>query len=1116
MENDRAYRMLRTKLTRLRRGLVAMEAAVLLLRLAGVAAALLALNVLIGFAPLPPPARHALATGSLGLLLLAASVGAGALVRGRPRLDRIAAEAEHSAPELRGDLIRGALDLGGRGDLAAHGYSLPLVGALIDRALRDSAAIRRRRVVGWERLRRALPILPFAAAATAALLFLLPDRTGVVFRSIGPFDAKKILAEMGLRVAPGDCDVREGEEVAVEARFDRYDGGDARLFVRPDGGESWSVYPMGERAAATGRLFEGRIPAVERDAFYRIRFDGGESPLFRITLVRPPVLAGIAYRLRRPAYAGLAEERIDENHGNVRALVGTEVILEGRVRGPVREARMEIEGGEALPLRVAGDSLAGSFTVEEPFAYTIVLVDGRGNRNEDPIRYEVVPVEDEKPFVRVVRPGEDIELDREMKVPLDFAALDDFGVSRVDLVWWKNEGEESRESLFATEHRIARVERGREWDLSGEPLLPQETIRYRLEAWDNDAVSGPKRGVSRTFTLRMPSLAEIFAEVTGGQEEEIEDLEEIYTESRSLEEKLDELAREIKESENVSWDEKQKIENALRKQKEIEEALREAAAEIDRATERLETDRLITPETVERMMELSRLLEEVATDEMREALREMQKAMESLDREELDRAMENLELSQEDFLEQLDRAIDALKRFKDLQDMDALAEGLRQMAEKQRELRERTESAEGEELERLAEEQEALKEDFEKMSGEMEELAERSAERGDQLSEEMKEASRETKERRIGEKMDRASDEMRDQDGTEATSAQKQAEKDLFDLSFRLRETVDSICSCSKQKSSAAFGESVQDLLYLSKRQEEILGGDEWSRRSPMDARRSLAERQQDVVSGIGRVMEKVRDVGRDVPLLSSQVLDLLRRARRHAEGAIGEIEQGNLSLANNSGREAMLHMNRSVVELLRSMESHSASCQNPSGQGGMPRMQQMTERQRQLNDASQQLPTPSANPTSLSMQERAQLSRMAAEQQAVRKGMEDLMQEVEEGGDLAGRLDEITEEMRKVEQELENADLSPETRERQERILSRMLDAQRSLRERGYRKLRRSETAGEAAARETPGPRGPVGRELEEMRDDPFREDGFVSPPEYEELIRAYFRALEERRGAP
>lgn len=1111
MKKNQAYTLLRKKLVRMRNAFLGVDLSVLLLHAVAIAVILLLVHMLLSFLTRSPAVLHAAAVISAALLLMFLSVGAGMLIRRRPRLDWIASEAERSSPEIDGDLLRGALDLGNREDDTRFGYSPALIEALILDAFRRSEGIRERRVAGWKRLRSALPILPVTALLLAVLFFLVPARTTGIFRALTPPDPDRIAEAVGLGVVPGDCSIRAGGTVPVEARFTGYDGEDVRLFVREGEGE-WKIFPMGERNLPVARLFEGEIPPLRADAEYHVRFDGGESPRYRVAVYYPPVITRTAYTLRHPSYTGLDDLCVEENHGNVQALTGSAALLRCEVNKPVREAWIAVEGGDSLALRTDGSNVTGTIPVEKRMTYAIHIVDMEGNRNEDPVRYEVVPVNDEKPFVRVIHPGEDINLDQEMIVPLHFAVLDDYGIASVHLVFRKNDGEERRVELYSSPHPVTEIERERIWDLSDISLLPRDIVVYYLEAWDNDDRNGPNRGVSRTWQVRMPSLAEIFAEVTGDEEDDLEELEDIYTESKSLEEKLNELSREIQKNEELTWDDRKKIEGALEKQKQIEESLREVAREIDRTTGKLEENSLITPETIEKMMELTELMNEVATEEIRNALRELQQSIENMDRNEVEKAVENLEMTQQDFLERLNQAIEMLKRLKDMQDMDALSEGFRQMAEKQKEIREKTEQAEGADTDELAAEEKALEDEYNRMKEEMEKLAEKAKENSSEMSDMLKKSLEEMNEKKTGSKMDQASRELSEQKQEESSCSMKEVEKDLNDLSFKLTEYLESMCSCSGSKNQAAFGESIQDLLYLSGNQEEILLGSEREKRPPVSARRRFAERELEVASGIDRVMEKVRKVGEDDPLAAARIMDMLRRGKSRAQKAAGNFEEGDMAMARTRSGETMQYLNSSVVELLRSMENKSSSCPNPNSQGdGLSQMRRMTDQQKQLNSATDQFPMPSMNPSNMSMGERAQMARMAAEQQAIRKGIEELQREVEEGDGILGRLDEIAEEMREVERSLGNADLSPEVRERQEKILSRMLNAQRSLRERGYRRERRSRTApGFERSGPAETPLSP-GRSIEEMRRDLIRLDGFVSPREYEELIRSYFRALEK-----
>ncbi len=87
-------------------------------------------------------------------------------------------------------------------------------------------------------------------------------------------------------------------------------------------------------------------------------------------------------------------------------------------------------------------------------------------------------------------------------------------------------------------------------------------------------------------------------------------------------------------------------------------------------------------------------------------------------------------------------------------------------------------------------------------------------------------------------------------------------------------------------------------------------------------------------------------------------------------------------------------------------------------------------------------------------------------------------------------------------------------TIDRQKRILSRLLDAEKSMRERDYSKQRRAEI-GEDVVRSSPEQLAPDLLEKETTaRDDLSRFMEEAYPKQYEQLIKDYFKALSEERN--
>jgi hypothetical protein len=149
-----------------------------------------------------------------------------------------------------------------------------------------------------------------------------------------------------------------------------------------------------------------------------------------------------------------------------------------------------------------------------------------------------------------------------------------------------------------------------------------------------------------------------------------------------------------------------------------------------------------------------------------------------------------------------------------------------------------------------------------------------------------------------------------------------------------------------------------------------------------------------------------------------------------------------------------MASLNETVILLRRAMEG-MASAQSAIGFSEMvERMQGLSGRQELINQGTEAL----RHGGGLSMEERALMARLAAEQEAVRKSVEDLAREVQGGGGIKARLEDLEREMREVVRDLSRRQIDPKTRERQERILSRMLDAMRSIHERDGEKRRKAE----------------------------------------------------------
>lgn len=129
--------------------------------------------------------------------------------------------------------------------------------------------------------------------------------------------------------------------------------------------------------------------------------------------------------------------------------------------------------------------------------------------------------------------------------------------------------------------------------------------------------------------------------------------------------------------------------------------------------------------------------------------------------------------------------------------------------------------------------------------------------------------------------------------------------------------------------------------------------------------------------------------------------------------------------------------------------------------------MKSMKDLQQQLNQQMQQLQQSMGKPGEDGMQQPGgqsmseQFARMAAQQEALRRQMQQYLEELRsETGTSDGNLSKAIEEIEQTEKDLVHKRITNETLMRQERIMTRLLESERAEMEREKKEERESRTA--------------------------------------------------------
>ncbi len=1127
--SSESYRTLVSRLTSLRRAYAKNRAfygtLLLVCFILGLAFFGLWMNSIFAF---PVPARVAYLGVAALILVVLLSYFCVRPILHKPSLEELALKVEAEFPDLQNRLIAG-LQLSGHLKDNPEGYSTGLIEMVIRQAESVSAGLNLRRIIDRSSIHRMGRLA--AALVTLSLVFglLFPGAfRGSLFVFSHPLTEFAPPPEFSFVISPGNAEAVKFSDVRVKISVEGQKPGSVDFFWRNEGA-SWNREKLSQKRSAVDAAaqeaanlqpdFVWQAKEVKRSFQYYVQAKGVRSEQYKITVVDKPRVIGLKLTLDYPGYTRLKTQVVDENDGNVTAIAGTRVGIRAQANKELDRAEIVFSDSTKKQAKIEGKVALAEIQVEKDAAYYIRLWDKSGNESQDPIEYKITRIDDRFPTIEVLEPGHDQDLTESMRVGLLFRISDDYGFSSLKLKYQIiSGGEESEERTQSVE---IPAKNGPEanveylWSLSGLPLVPGDMVRYRAVVLDNDVFSGPKKAESQTYHLRLPSLDEIIAEVEKEQEGQITDLETVLRGQKELKKKIEDLSQEMNRWSglDMDWQKKQQMEDALDKQQKLAKDLKDIAQKMDQSIKKLEDNKLAAAEMVEKMMEIKKLMEQVATPEMKEALKQLAEALKNMDPQQMKEAIKKMQLSAEEMLKRLERTLSLLKRMQAEQKLSNLIKMAERMAEKQDQINQDVESSAKENLPEAASDEEKLKAEMDQFEQGLKDFTELASELSMLPQKKLDQLADMPEESGIKGDMNQMASQLSGSDKSGALKSGKSCSKKLQQMKEQLTSAQEDMLAAQKEEIVKAIRKSLFDVFSLSDDQEQLLHRVSQLGKRDM-ALRDQAGAQQNLKSGGTRVSEDLEALSRITVYISADVLRYMALSVAGMDEAIRQLDERKQEIAADEQNEAIYDLNVTARKLMAAMASAEKSCSGSGMKEMFEKMKSMCDKQCGINQETMQLgQCDGGQGMELSLSQQAAMQRLAAEQDAVRKALSDLEREFGSRSEVAGRLDKIGQEMKKVVGDFERMQVDRSTIDRQKQILSRLLDAEKSMRERDYSKQRRAEE-GQDVVRASPDQFSPEALKGEASAQDnlsKYMQEAY--PQEYEQLIKEYFKALSEER---
>ena len=441
-----------------------------------------------------------------GLVLLAAIGWTLYRFLGRLSQERAARYIEEKQPKLRNNLIN-SLQLYPQVAEAKNtpGFSATMVFALLRATRKQVAALKIDDLLDHRRIRSSARLLAFLIVPVAAMVFLNPSWVGGTLNMLAnpldhipPTQTTVDVEPKGLRVVRGSAvTIQASTAGALPPSLELITWQGTNTKGELIGQEKTAMENLG------GGKFSSKLARLDKTLRYRVVTGAFTSATFVAEAVDTPEIANIQLMLYPPAYSGLAS--ISSPEGNIEGLKGSSLRLDALTTKDVIKAEIVMDDGKKIPLKIDGRKLQANLVLFQSQSYRIMVEDSLGFKNS-PIGYELRVKPDGFPTVDLLRPAEDLEINGDEILNLEYSARDDFGIGEINLIVKIGEREEKIRLARDDSKRLILRDQYK-MDLGRLGLRDQEDDAvFFLQVFDNDTISGPKLGTSKSIRLKLKNL----------------------------------------------------------------------------------------------------------------------------------------------------------------------------------------------------------------------------------------------------------------------------------------------------------------------------------------------------------------------------------------------------------------------------------------------------------------------------------------------------------------------------------------------------------------------------------------------------------------------------------
>jgi len=894
---------------------------------------------------------------------------------------------------------------------------------------------------------------------------------------------------LSIQVKPGNLTIGRHQDVLIEV-VDALPDAEYHLLYKLENKWRDIIMPAGKH------IFD----KLDYSITYYVSSQGVRSKVYRIEVLDNPVVKTYQLTYMYPAYTKLLTEIDSTSAGNVTAIKYTKVTLFTETNIPVKSVVLHWSDGTSEPLQSINQvSHITQFTVLENTSWYLEITDVLGRKNT-PEEKTVTVLPDNPPEINITAPGEDTILNQNLLLPMHIIASDDYGLKNLQLKYQLRNDEVTSINLMGIVNS-ANLDMDYVLALQDLNLLPGDVVTYWAEVYDNSPDA--QKGTSQKYKARFPSIEEIYREIERQEQQKKNELNSVLDKSKDLQKDLEQKRRELLKQDKLNWEDKKQLENIIQRQQDVSQQVDQVADNYQQLIDKLQKNEALSAETLQKMQKIQQIMQEINNDQLQQAMQQFQKALQDLNPDAIKKAMENYRFSLEDFNQKIDNTLKLLESIRKEQAVQKALQISQEMEKMQQALLDKTGDSKNS-ADKLSDEQKIISNKLDALNRQLDEIQKLLDQGKDKEAQNMlNEIKQLSNNGDLQQNLTSSSQQLSQNFRSQAQASQQQALNKMKQMTRKLNDMKNSLGSGSQMEIMQAMQTAIRELMIFSQRQEEVATK---YRQDPYPLLPDLMAHYEGIQIAVNKLFANPM-VMMFIPPKFFIDANQAYQGYRDFFINVNEIQYYKLS-QNLDG--ILSGINLMAYDLLMALnQSQSGGGSGGGMQSLMQMLQQMSDEQMAMNMLTQQLlQQMQQNGGRLGNAAQQQIQRLAQDQERLAENLRRALQNNPEAQKQGSSLKQMADELESIARQLKENRLSQDLVNQQERILSRLLDAQKSINKREFSQKRKAETA-ESNAFDT----NAANLDLNELRKRAFLDEQYRQfPKEYQQVIQQYLKSLNEQ----